>query len=386
MSEQATFTVPDGPAPVAPLTCTISTGGVNAVRAVSLDEELPLIRRDPIADQRQFRAFACDVRSASPPTPDRVEPDVAFTLGVHSSARVTMPDGQRVDFMSFHHWVPDGEDDDFTKDVLPSPLLRVREGQIVHTTLIPSRNTHTIHHHGIEPLPHNDGVGHASFEVSNNYTYQWRASAAGSYFYHCHKNTTLHFEMGMYGPLIVDPPSGEGFAYRGTTEVPYDHEALWIADDVDPRWHTMDHLTGLANCDWDPSQHLLRFDPTYFLLTGVPHPRTRTDGRVAVRCRVGERILIRLFNAAYGPTVVTLPFAAECINIDGHALGGGHDERYSRPYEIPAGTPFELSTAQRNDLLVTPDRPGVFDVPIRFKQWIRGDAYGIAETTISVDP
>ncbi len=99
---------------------------------------------------------------------------------------------------------------------------------------------------------------------------------------------------------------------------------------------------------------------------------------------MGERILIRLLNAAYGPVVFTLPFAAECVGIDGHALGGGKDERYSRPYEIPAETPFELSTAQRFDLLVTPDRTGTFDVPFRFKRWIRSDTYGLAETTITV--
>lgn len=380
-----TFTIGDSADAKDPLACEIAPEGVNAVRAVALDGDLPVVLRDPIRDRRHFERFGCDVRKDSPPTPDRVEPDVAFTLGVHSNARVRMPDGRRVDFMSFHHWVPDDEDDDFTKDVFPAPLLRVREGQVVHTTLISSRNTHTVHHHGIEPTPHNDGAGHASFEVGNRYTYQWRPSSAGGYFYHCHKNTVLHFEMGMYGPLIVDPPQGPGFVYRGRTVVPYDHEALWITDDVDPRWHTLDHLTGLL-CDWDTSQHLLRFEPEYWLLSGVPHPRSRTDPRVAVTCRVGERVLVRLLNAAYGPVALTFPFDAECINVDGHALGGGRDERYSRPFTVPADTPFELSTAQRYDLILTPDRVGVFDVPFRFKRWIGSASYGLAETTITVTP
>ena len=377
-------TAPSDPLPD-PLWCDLpavdrpSALGRSAVSA----EETPVILRDPILDQSQFERFGCRIRTASPQTPDRVDPDVSFMLGVHSSAAVTMPDGQRVDFMSFHHYIGDDEDDDNTK-VFPGPILRVAEGQIVHTTLMPSRNTHTIHHHGIEPTPHNDGVGHTSFEVENQYTYQWRAGSSGSFFYHCHKNTVLHFEMGMYGPLIVDPPQGPGFVRRGTEVVPYQHEVEWIPDDVDPRWHTLDHLTGVLACPFDTSRHLLHFDPKYWLLSGVPHPRSIDDPAVAVRCGLGERVLVRLLNASYGPVVVTLPFDALCVNIDGHTLGGPKDARYSHPYWITAGHPLELSTAQRYDLLLEPDRLGVFEVPFDFKHWVRNEPYGYAATTITV--
>jgi len=285
--------------------------------------------------------------------------------------------------MSFHPWEDDPEDDDHLKD-FPGPLLRVTEGQIVHTTLIPSRNTHTIHHHGIEPTPHNDGVGHTSFEVSDRYTYQWRAHESGTYFYHCHKNTVLHFELGMYGPLIVDPPQGEGFVRRGTEVIPYDHEAMWIVDDVDPEWHKLDHMSGLRGCPFDPSEHLLYFNPKYWMISGVPHPRSRTDSNVRVDCAVGDRVLIRLLNAAYGPTSVTMPFDVEVIAADGHTLGGPQDARYSWPYTVPAGTPIELSTAQRYDLLMTPTATGTYTVPAVFRHWISYEPYGLAETTINV--
>lgn len=346
--------------------------------------ELALIQRGPITQQDHFDAFGCDVRKDSPATPDRVDPDIQFILGVHSGARVTMPDGVRVAFMSFHHWIPDDQADGPTK-VFPSPLLRVSEGQIVHTTLRPSRNTHTIHHHGIEPTAHNDGVGHASFEVDDEYTYQWRPASAGTYFYHCHKNTVLHFELGMYGPLIIDPPGGEGLVRSGRDVVPYDHEVLWIPDDVDPSWHLIeDHHEGLNSCPFDPSVAMAYFEPKYWLLSGVPHPLTRNHADVAVKCQVGERVLVRLLNAAYGPVDVTLPFDAECISVDGHALGGPHDHRYSYPYVVPAHSMIELSTAQRYDLLITPDRTGVFDVPFVFKEWVSGINHGFAETTITV--
>jgi plastocyanin len=360
------------------LVCAIPSGGVNEPRMLAVDDELPVVLRDPITDQDGFDAFGCKVRKDSPPTPDRLTPDVSFVWGVHGGAKVTMPDGRRVVFYGFY-------DPRLAEEVktFPSPLMRVTEGQIVHTTLRASKNTHTIHHHGIEPTPHNDGVGHSSFEVSDTYTYQWRASHAGTYFYHCHKNTVLHFELGMYGPLIIDPPKGEGYVRYGTDEVPYDQEVLWVPDDVDPDWHDLSHQAGLA-CPWDHSQHLLRFRPRYFMLTGVPHPNSRTDRRVAVRSRVGERLLLRVLNAAYGPIRLTLPFDAVVINRDGHTLGGAEDFDYSWPYTLPAGAPIDITTAQRWDLLVVPDRTGVFTVPIDIKHWVRGNPHGRVETTITV--
>ena len=105
----------------------------------------------------------------------------------------------------------------------------------------------------------NDGVGHCSMEIGK-YIYQWQPNFIGSYFYHCHRNTVQHFEFGLFGFLIIEPPdayarpgltaggyprrtaanlaafpqfpgfvagdlaSGDPHAYT----VPYDVEALWV--------------------------------------------------------------------------------------------------------------------------------------------------------------
>ena len=88
----------------------------------------------------------------------------------------------------------------------PGTTIRVPRGVIFHAeTNGKGPPPHTIHWHGIEPTPMNDGVGHCSMEIGS-YMYQWMPSFIGSYFYHCHRNTVQHFEFGLYGNLFILPP------------------------------------------------------------------------------------------------------------------------------------------------------------------------------------
>lgn len=88
----------------------------------------------------------------------------------------------------------------------PAPTTRLPRGVIFHGhTIAAGPPPHTIHWHGIEPTPANDGVGHCSMEIGN-YTYQWQPNFTGTYFYHCHRNTVQHFEFGLYGLLLIEPP------------------------------------------------------------------------------------------------------------------------------------------------------------------------------------
>ena len=73
-------------------------------------------------------------------------------------------------------WVignPDG------KRSFPSEAIRVRAGQNVHVETTTSKGPHTIHWHGIEGSPMNDGVGKHSFEIKDTYTYQFTPRESG---------------------------------------------------------------------------------------------------------------------------------------------------------------------------------------------------------------
>src|SRR4051812_12664402 len=89
----------------------------------------------------------------SPVTEFRQTPNRTF-LRKFFNQRLRFPDGFETEIWSF--------EDERSGRVLPAPLTRALEGEIVQVKLEPSKRVHTIHHHGMEPDPRNDGVGHTS--------------------------------------------------------------------------------------------------------------------------------------------------------------------------------------------------------------------------------
>lgn len=88
----------------------------------------------------------------------------------------------------------------------PGPTLRMPRGTLFAAEVQgKGPPPHTIHWHGIEPTPLNDGVGHCSMELGR-YTYQWQPNFMGFYFAHCHRNTMQHFEFGLYLAMIFETP------------------------------------------------------------------------------------------------------------------------------------------------------------------------------------
>lgn len=331
-----------------------------------------------VRDQAAFSAFGCALPETNGiATPDRLTPDITFIREGARTLNIRMPDGQDVQF-----WIFVDDRDDRSKTMFPSKMIRVRQGQVVHSTLDAKKNAHTIHHHGMNSSTYNDGVGHVSFEVHEKYTYQFQPHQAGTYFYHCHKNTVLHFEYGMYGLLIVDPPEGPGKLFQNGPA--YDVEAFWVPDDCDPRWHKLNHDAGMCGDD----EGLNRFEPKYFMVTGVPAPWTETDPRVVVNAKVGQRILARHLNASYSVVTTTIEgLDATIYGVDGRPLGHP-DHPWSKPIFVPAGTPVETVAAQRRDFIIQPTRPGRYRVKFEYRDWIarniQNNGAGVAYTYINV--
>ncbi|MBI2858441.1 MAG: carboxypeptidase regulatory-like domain-containing protein [Chloroflexi bacterium] len=240
-----------------------------------------------------------DPPKESPSTPDRVEPtnpvpEVMAMAGyqnppsrshtlqrdlLHGLKMSTWDSAKELVFMTFR----DGDNPSTHDGNWPGPTIRVPRGVVFHCdTQGHGPPPHTIHWHGIEPTPMNDGVGHCSMELGQ-YTYQWQPNFIGTYFYHCHRNTVQHFEFGLYGMLFIEPPDayfatlqnpsipighcrdgkrrtaanladfpqfpgwnsnllteadplGQYLTNPHAMTVPYDVEALWVLDDRDSVW------------------------------------------------------------------------------------------------------------------------------------------------------
>jgi len=313
---------------------------------------------------------ACYVFPDAPATPGRVTPDITFHRGVYMNGRMNMDDGRSVTIWGFTDGAGGMGGGMGGGSVFPSPAIRVTQGQIVHTVLYNSGMMwlHTIHHHGIEPSSENDGVGHYSFDVQGTYTYQWLASNAGTYFYHCHTNTVLHAEMGMYGALIIDPPEGPGTAFENGPS--YDVEAIWAVDEIDSSWHNLSWAAG--SCGGDVGLNYL--NPDYFIISGVDGDRSAlTANGVAVNMNVGQRLLVRYICAGYLPQTIRFGgLEAEVIATDG------------RPIPSITVTELDASAAERYDCIIEPTRTGRYTVEIDIKDWVTGQVLGTARTRIKV--
>jgi FtsP/CotA-like multicopper oxidase with cupredoxin domain len=334
---------------------------------------------------------------------------------------------------SLRMWVIADESDLVNGIQYPSKLIRTKQRDIVHCKVGSHFNRHNIHWHGIEPSTANDGVGKHSFEITGSFVYQFATNTPGTFFYHCHVQTTLHFKMGLYGGFIVDPPHPDdpsargapgfppyvtgGPGYTATVDstlpgfradgpipvVPYDVEAVWVADELDSKWIlelATDHSPFTMNCDgrmrpqsFSRGGFLHDFRPDIFTMTGVVSEPSLadptqsdpvTDPRVMITARAGQTILLRCISASYIVQEFSFALPARVIAQDGHPLGREPYDAYSFPYDLPAGRPMSLTSARRWDLIFTPKVPGLYPASVRYIHPVNGRRLYTLNTFINV--
>jgi copper-containing nitrite reductase len=158
---------------------------------------------------------------------------------------------------------------------VPGPTMRAKVGDLVRIHLTnKTTQPHSIHSHGVNSVDElNDGVPHvtgAYVMPGQTFTYEYVVAEAGTHWYHCHVQTSLHQQMGMYGAIIVEE----------NEPATYDREFVQILSEWDSKR--------------DPS------DPTkmpvydYFMVNG------KAGGSVPdMIVRKGEVARIRFINAGF---------------------------------------------------------------------------------------
>lgn len=98
--------------------------------------------------------------------------------------------------------------------LLPGPTLRWRQGDEVTIRVRNTLATQTsIHWHGIILPADMDGVPGLSFmgiAPGETFAYRFTVNQAGTYWYHSHSR--FQEQVGLYGPIVVEPRAGERFA------------------------------------------------------------------------------------------------------------------------------------------------------------------------------
>ncbi|MBO0783523.1 MAG: multicopper oxidase domain-containing protein [Ktedonobacteraceae bacterium] len=101
--------------------------------------------------------------------------------------------------VAYHAWTFNG--------TVPGPVIRVRQGQTVHFTLVnEGAMPHSIDFHAAQ-TPWN--VNYQEVAAGKSFSFNWKANAPGVFMYHCGAPTVIyHMANGMYGAIIVDPAKG----------------------------------------------------------------------------------------------------------------------------------------------------------------------------------
>ena len=256
-----------------------------------------------------------------------------------------------------------------------SPVIEVNQGAMASVTLNVSMMSipHTIHFHGLDVDTQNDGVGATSFEVNGggSYTYSFTAPHAGTYHYHCHVDTVLHYEMGMVGTVIVRPSDGSTTeAWSGGPS--FDKEYVWQLSTYDSSWHTGGGGMGGGGATSGPNTS--RYSPDYFMINGRDGSNLNSDSTVAISASAGQKVLIRGVHSGYQPCNVRLGgLSFDVIASDGRPL----------PSAINT-TEWMMAPGERYDLLLTMPSSGQYAGSVEYRDIRNANLLGTATTTITV--
>ena len=294
------------------------------------------------------------------------DPLVAATDGarrrtgrVDTVTLVAAPTRLRLGDRTVTTWVFDGQ--------VPGPQIRVRVGDVLRARVVNRLPAPlTIHWHGLAIRNDMDGVPgvtQQAIKPGRSFTYQFTVpDTPGTFFYHSHVGTQL--DRGLYGPLIVDPPTGQSKQREVT---------LMLDDWIDGTGTNPDQalaklrqgMGGMSGRSGMGGSVMGMGMPSAQSPLGadtgdVQYPYYLINGRAPTApetfaVKPGERIRVRLINAgsdspfrvAFGggrlTVIATDGFPVKPVTVDTLIIGMG--ERYDVLVTVPRSGAFPLVAA-----------------------------------------
>ena len=302
-------------------------------------------------------------------------PSWAQGAGSHSSRRAPGLSGAEISLtIDRGGWPVDGREGSVmsVNGTVPGPLLRLREGQRVRIS-VDNRTDETasIHWHGLLVPFEMDGVPGVSFPgipARSTFLYEFPVVQSGTYWYHSHSG--FQEQVGLYGPIVIDP--------KGSDPVQYDREHVIVLSDfafMSPQLvfqrlkqeggvfnYQKQTLAGLlAGRDQTLEERLqwakMRMDPTdisdvtgavYTFLVNGRGPEDNWTGLF----KPGERVRLRFINAGAQMVFnVRIPgLRMTVVSADGQLV---------RPVQVDE---FQIANAETYDVIVQPNEDRAYTI------------------------
>jgi FtsP/CotA-like multicopper oxidase with cupredoxin domain len=214
---------------------------------------------------------------------------------------------------------------------IPGPLIEANQGDrvVVHFRNELSEET-TIHWHGVRVPPASDGttVSQSPVEPGGEFTYEFIAEDAGTFWYHPHIRGDVQVEQGLYGMLVVRS--------ERDASIEVDADRAFVLDDVKLE------ATGQLSTATDSLDVMLGRQGNVVLVNGLERPR--------IDVKVGGRERWRFVNAANGRYFR--------LRLSGHSflVIGWDGGLIPTPYEVET---LLITPGERYEVLVeSAGRPG----------------------------
>lgn len=254
---------------------------------------------------------------------DRGSPFKAQPASAGTIFRLSITEGlvEMVDHTPVYHWAFEDLNDPRKLPRMPGPLISAMERDQVEISV--TNTLPDVHGFIIPGMPGVPGNG-IQIEPGKTQTLSFTAPKAGSFMYFDPLNAPVNRVLGLHGPMVVLPASGNTpysdptpaiqklFNDLGTTDhfpgepwVP-EHSRIWLFNSIDPVFNEMARRGEAINA----SSFRDKFIPRYFTINGESGAFASHNHATTPEGRIGQPHLIRIMNAG--------------INTDSPHIHGNH--------------------------------------------------------------